>query len=154
MRFPSPLIPAMAAGLIVLAACGQPSNTSSNKPGLKINTDQDSKISVSTGDKEFDATLRCWALTSGAYFVHMALHDKPGNLPNPDENVYGTWGKKLAIMAYNKKMGFDEFQAMKNKAKGSVSVYSLEVEPEYAAAVQKCIDTTPPPINEPDPSWP
>ena len=150
MRLPSTSIPAMAASLIVLAACGEATGAS----GLKVNTDQDTKIAVSTGDKEFDATMRCWALTSGAYFVHMALPGEAGNLPKPDEMVYGTWAKKLAIMAYDKKMGFEEFQTMKNKAKSSVSVHSVEVEPEYAAAVQACIDTTPPPITEPDPSWP
>ncbi len=150
MRPSRTLLTALGASLFMLAACGE---AAENK-GLKINSDGTSKISVSTGDKEFDATMRCWALTSGAYFLHIALQGETGNLPNPDSSVYEIWGKKLAIMAYDKKMGFEEFQAMKNKAKGSVSVYSLEVEPDYAAAVQKCIDTTPPPIDAPDPSWP
>ncbi len=150
MRHSLKLVPVIMAGFLLLSACGD----KSEKTGLKINSDGDSKISVSTGDKEFDATMRCWALTSGAYFLHIALQNETGNLPNPESSVYEIWGKKLAIMAYDKKMGFEEFQAMKNKAKGSVSVYSLEVEPEYAAAVQTCIDTTPPPIDAPDPSWP
>ena len=136
---------------LTLTACGD----AAEEAAPKITSKQDTEIAVSTGDKEFDATMRCWALTNTAYFVHIALGDgQPGNLPNPDASVYGIWHKKLSIMAYDKKMSLDAFQEMMSKAKSSVAVYSVEVEPEYAAAVQTCIDTTPPPIDAPDPSWP
>ncbi|OZB14188.1 MAG: hypothetical protein B7X53_14390 [Hyphomonas sp. 34-62-18] len=136
---------------LTLAACGK----ADEQAAPKITSKQDTEIAVSTGDKDFDATMRCWALTNTAYFVHIALGDgQTGNLPNPDASVYGIWHKKLSIMAYDKKMSLDAFQEMMSEAKSSVAVYSVEVEPEYAAAVQKCIDTTPPPIDAPDPSWP
>lgn len=146
----TPTLAALAAALL-LSACGQ----ASEQPAPKINSKQDTKLAVATGDKEFDATMRCWALTNTAYFVHIALGSgQAGNLPNPDPSIYGIWHKKLSIMAYDKKMSLDAFQEMMRKAKSSVAVYSVDVEPEYAAAVQKCIDTTPPPIDAPEPSWP
>lgn len=102
------LVPALAAGALLLSACGSGQETAGGGAATEV---------AATGDSEFDTVLRCWALTSGAYFQHMAMAGKSGNLPNPDEAVYTGWAKKLAIMSFKKGMGFKAFNEMKNKAK-------------------------------------
>lgn len=137
---------ALAGGALLLTACGS---------GKEMANGGDATTEVAaTGDSDLDTALRCWALTSGAYFQHAAMFGENGNLPKPDEAAYTGWGKKLAIMSFNKGMGFKAFNEMKDKAKRDVRIYSLTVEPDHAAAVQACIATAPPPTNEPDPSWP
>lgn len=135
----------LAAALLLLSGCGQKDG------GAAGGGETDAAVA---GGGELDTALRCWALTSGAYFQHMALAGEAGNLPKPDEAVYTGWAKKLAILSFNKGMGFKAFNEMKDKAKRDVRIYSLTVEPDHAAAVRTCIDTVPPPTSEPDPSWP
>lgn len=145
MKFAPKHIASLASALLLLSACGQKDGET---PG-----DGDAKALAGNGS-ELDTALRCWALTSSAYFQHMAMAGETGNLPKPDEAIYTGWAKKLAILSFNKGMGFKAFNEMKDKAKGDVRIYSLAVDPERAAAVQTCIDTVPPPTSEPDPSWP
>ena len=140
MNFRVGLVAALAGGALFLSACGSEPEAAGG--------------GAATGDGEFDTVLRCWALTSGAYFLHMALAGESGNLPKPDEATYTGRDKKLAILSFKKGMGFKAFNEMKNKAKGDVRVLSLNVDPAHAAAVQTCIDGVPPPTDEPDPSWP
>ncbi len=135
----------LAGPLFLLSACGQ-------KEGASAGDGEATKPVAN--DSELETALRCWALTSGAYFQHMALAGETGNLPKPDEAVYTGWAKKLAILSYKKDMGYKAFNEMKDKAKRDVTIYSLTVDPGHAAAVQTCIDTVPPPTDEPDPSWP
>lgn len=132
-------------GALLLSGCGQ-------KDGGAARNGDAKELTVS--GSEFDTVLRCWALTSSAYFRHMALAGESGNLPKPDEAVYSGWAKRLAILSFNKGMGFKAFNEMKAKAKRDVRGYSLTVDPDHAAAVQTCIDSVPTPTNEPDPSWP
>ncbi len=146
MRSTVKLIAPLGGALILLSACGQDGEAAAGSEGAKA--------AVAAGDSELSTALRCWALTSGAYFQHMALSNESGNLPKPDEAVYTGWAKKLAILSFNKGMGFKAFNDMKGGAQREARVYSLTVEPDHAAAVQSCIDTVPPPTNEPDPSWP
>jgi len=138
------LTPLAASGLL-LSACAPSNGTAEGDNATEV---------AASGDSELVTALRCWALTSGAYFQHMALADQTGNLPKPDEAVYTGWAKKLAILSFDKGMGFKAFNDMKSKAKGDVRIHSLTVKPDHAAAVQTCIDSVPPRTNEPDPSWP
>lgn len=134
----------LAGALLLLSGCGQKDDgTAGGKPDAPV-----------ASSSEFETVLRCATLTSSAYFQHLALAGESGNLPKPDEAVYTAWAKKLAILSFNKGMGFKAFNEMKAKAKREVRVYSLNVDPDHAAEVQTCIDTVPPPTNEPDPSWP
>ncbi len=110
---------ALCAGILLLSAC---SSTADSAGG-----DETAKGVASGG--ELDTALRCWALTSGAYFQHAALADQTGNLPKPDEAIYTGWGKQLAILAFKNGMGFKAFNAMKDKAQSDARVYSLNVDP-------------------------
>lgn len=141
---------AVMATMILLSACGpQGEEAVKDKPAQSGTTREATAVGG-----ELATALRCWALTRGAYFQHRALAGETGNLPDPDEAVYTGWGKKLAILSHAKGMGFKAFNAMKDTATREVRIYSLRVDADHAAAVQSCIDTTPPATNEPDPSWP
>ena len=134
----------LAGALLLLSGCGQKDDgTAGGHPDALV-----------ASDSEFDTVLRCSVLTSSAYFQHLALAGESGNLPKPGEALYSGWAKRLAILSFDKGMGFKAFNEMKAKAKRDVRVYSLTVDPAHAAEVQTCIDTVPPPTREPDPSWP
>ncbi|MFC4290998.1 hypothetical protein ACFOWX_01030 [Sphingorhabdus arenilitoris] len=139
----------LVATLVTVCAC---SNEATDKSSGDTQTAAASP--ASTGDAEFDGSLKCWALTNTAYFQHMAMTGHSGNLPKPEEAVYTSWAKKNAILAFERKMNFKDYQAVQERAKSEVRIYSLTVEPDYAANVQACIDTTPDVSAQADPSWP
>lgn len=145
MKSASRYFASLAGALSLLSGCGQNGGEASNG--------KSSTETVNNGG-ELKTSLQCWALTSDAYFKHLALADQSGNLPKPSEAVYTGWAKQLAILSFDEGMGFKAFQSMKDKAKREVRGTSLTVEPEHAAAVQTCMDTVPPLSNRPDPSWP
>ena len=64
MKFAPKHIASLASALLLLSACGQKDGET---PG-----DGDAKALAGNGS-ELDTALRCWALTSSAYFQHMAM---------------------------------------------------------------------------------
>jgi hypothetical protein len=136
---PNPSAGAEDAG----AAGGTPNKAASNKGDYP-----------QTGDAALDESLRCWALTNGAYMMRQAMGSDQGNLPNPAPDVYITWGKKSALLAFKSGMSLDALQKLQEQAQRAATVRALDVKPDHEQAVKQCIATTPAPITEPDPSWP
>lgn len=145
--------PAIIAGLFLVTACGE---NGGSEGGLAVRTAAaEAETGIKTGDRKFDEAINCWALTNAAYFAHLALGgSQTGNVPNPDHGVSGIWSKEMALMAHDKGMSYTEYQDLQAKAQKPTRLYTLEVEPEMAKAIQTCIDKTPPLNPRPDPSWP
>lgn len=145
--------PAIIAGLFLVTACGE---SGGSEGGLAVRTAAaEAETGIKTGDRKFDEAINCWALTNAAYFAHVALgSSQTGNVPNPEPVVYMTWSKEMALMAHDKGMSYTEYQDLQAKAQKPTRLYTLEVEPDMAKAIQTCIDKTPPMSERPDPSWP
>ncbi|MBY9066997.1 hypothetical protein K1X12_08810 [Hyphomonas sp. WL0036] len=150
MRLSPKLASAIGASLLILTACGEKTDA----PSVR-SLGGAAETGVKTGDKKFDRAIECWALTSSAYFAHLAFgSEQTGNVPNPDQEIYGNWSKEMALMAHDKGMNYEEYQELQKKAQKPTRLYKLQVEPEVANAIQSCIDAVPPLNPRPDPSWP
>ncbi|WP_326523357.1 hypothetical protein [Sphingomonas sp.] len=144
--------------LTALGACNE-------EPATAVSTQATSNASVATalpnatlttrnsGD-ELDDAMRCWGLTNRAYFMHQAVQGGAGNLPSPNPQVYVAWSNLAAVTAHGRGMTLADFEARQHAAQQAATVYSLDVKPDHAAAVQRCIDTAPPRGADPDLTWP
>jgi len=132
--------------LALLAACGNDAGTSTETSAVTTVQGQ--------GDEALARALTCWGLTNRAYFMHQTVKDGGGNLPNPAQQVYRAWSNLAATTAHGAGMTLRDYEARQRAAQRAATVYSLDVKPDHAAAVQKCIDTAPVLGPDPELSWP
>jgi len=139
--------------LIALSACSDDAGTGAEAADGGAN-EADVAAPSAAGDATLDDALACWGLTNRAYFLHQAITGGGGNLPNPPTQIYRAWHNVAATAAHGDGMTLSAFEARQQDAQRKTTVYSLDVEPDHAAAVQRCIDTAPPLGPDPELNWP
>lgn len=112
-------------------------------------------VATATGGNvdELDRVLTCWGLTNRAYFLHLAVKDGKGNLPNPHPSIYRAWSNTAATIANSAGMTLSEYQARQRAAQQAATTNSVKVDAKHAAAVQSCIDTAPALGPDPELTW-
>ncbi|MGA0544061.1 hypothetical protein ACO2Q1_02165 [Brevundimonas sp. VNH65] len=142
-------MPILAVGLAVTAGCGQRQDEADRAGrAADVETSGPPAARQTAGpaaglanDPEIGHAMRCWGLTSGSYFLHLASPETAGDLPKASTEDYAAWANQGAVLIKARGGTLADYNALK-KAHQTNLVRARERE----AAVQPlrtCIATVP-----------
>lgn len=115
------LLPILAAGLAVTAGCGQSQDEphqsgraadmeTSGSPTARQRAEPAARLA---NDPEIRRAMRCWGLTSGSYFLHLASPETAGDLPKASTEDYAAWANQGAVLIKAKGGTLADYNALK-----------------------------------------
>lgn len=121
----------------------EPTVVEDTSPTRKTSAQRDRPKASSriAGDPQIRNAMRCWGLTSGSYFLHLASPETAGDLPKAAAEDYGAWANQGATMIKARGGTLDDYNALKREHQTNL-VRTRERE-AAVSPLRTCIETAP-----------